>query len=61
MNNENKATAENPKRRNPKNRPYSKQRLTQDSKNQESKSPPHDPVHDTTQNKPSEHHDSRRK
>jgi hypothetical protein len=62
MNNENKTTTRNPKYRNPKNQPYSKQPLAQDDpKNQEPANPPHDPVHDTTQNKPSAHDDSTRK
>jgi hypothetical protein len=61
MNNENKTTAQNPKYQNPKNQPYSKQPPTQDDpKNQEPANSPHDPVHDTIQNKPPAHHDSTR-
>jgi hypothetical protein len=60
--NENKTTTQNPKHQNLKNQPYSKQPLTQDDpKNQEPANPPHDPVHDTIQNKSSAHHDSTRK
>jgi hypothetical protein len=62
MNRENKTTTQNPKYQNPKNQPYSKQPLTQDDpQNREPANPPHDPIHDTTQNKPSGHRDSRRK
>jgi hypothetical protein len=62
MNREKKNTTQNPKYQNPKNQPYSKQPLTQDDpKNGEPANPPHDPVHDTIQNKSSEQHDSSRK
>jgi hypothetical protein len=62
MNNENKTTTRNPKYQNPKNQPYSKQPLAQDDpRNQERANPPHDPAHDTIQNKSSERHDSARK
>ncbi|MGC1906126.1 MAG: hypothetical protein WA715_20070 [Candidatus Acidiferrum sp.] len=62
MNNENKTTTQDPKHQNPKNQGYTKQPLTQDPKNQEpAKHPTHNPIHDTTQNKPSEQPDSTHK
>jgi hypothetical protein len=62
MNNENKTTTQDPKHQDPKKHGYTKQPLTQDPKNQEpAKHPTHNPIHDTTQNKPSEQHDSTRK
>ena len=57
MDNENKTTTQNPT-----NQRYSKQPLTQAPKKQEpAEHPPHDPIHDTMQNNPSEQHDSTRK
>ena len=62
MNNENKTTTPDPNGQNPKNQGYTKQPLSQDDpRNQEPANPPHDPVHDTIQNKLSEQHDSARK
>jgi hypothetical protein len=62
MNDENKTPTQGPNGHNPKNQGYTKQPFSQDDpRNQEPANPPHDPVHDTIQNKYSEQHDSARK